>query len=91
MNKEVNYVITKGGIANQLTYSLFKLLDWRIGSAVCVTHKVDEGVFITDCKQSLQKVLTEKFGGTYESAMWSSEDADIYEVLKAVTEWINKD
>ena len=88
--KEINYLITKGNIGSQLKYSLLKLLDWRIGNAVCVTRNAKGKIFIADCRQSLQIELLDKVGGCCEASMWCGDiDTDLYNVLKIVTEWVN--
>jgi hypothetical protein len=89
-----NYIVTKGSIWDQLQYSLFKLLDWSIGSAVCVSVFDDGTIFINDCKSSLRKKLLKEIGGITDEPQgrdWLADDnTDICAVLKVVTDWINQ-
>ena len=91
----VNYVITKGRLWDQLQYSLFKLLDWHVGKAVCVTLFDDGAVMINDCPSGLKAELKEKIGGHTSDVPgftkeWVSDDTDVYTVLRVVTDWINR-
>ena len=92
----VNYVITKGSIIDQLKYSLFKLLDWRVGNAVCISVFDDGNIFINDCPSDLKAELVKKLGGHACDApgfanKWGIDDGtDICTVLRVVTDWINR-
>lgn len=88
-----NYIITKGRLWDQLKYSLFKLLDWSVGHAVCITHTEDGAILIDDCPTSLQNRLKEKVGGDVLESSWGAlpkENINIYDVIREVTEWINE-
>ena len=91
-----NYIVTKGSIWDQLKYSLFKLLDWSIGGAICVSVFDDGAIFINDCPSSLRAELKEKIGGrtcdvSGFANKWGVDDGtDVYTVLKVVTDWINR-
>lgn len=93
--KTVNYIITGGHLKDQLPYSLFKLLDWSVGKAVCIIHDTERNyILINECKRSLQERLIGKFGGEELRGLpsWGCEDteANIYDVIKEVTEWVNE-
>lgn len=91
-----NYIVTKGSIIDQLKYSLFKLLDWRVGNAVCVSVFDDGNIFINDCPSDLKAELVKKLGGHACDApgfanKWGIDDGtDICTVLRVVTDWINR-
>jgi hypothetical protein len=87
----MNYVITRGKLIDQLEYSLFKLLDWHVGHAVCVIHRVETGwILINDCSEELAQRLLQKFGGTTLHAAWGVQGADISAVLREITLWIQE-
>ena len=92
MATKVNYVITKGEVNEQLKYSLFKLLDWRIGNAVCVSHDVENNyIFINDCPISLRHKLMDEIGeGVFDYVVGIKGDVNISDVIKVVSEWVNE-
>lgn len=90
----VNYIVTKGRLWDQLKYSLFKLLDWSVGNAVCVSVFDDGAIFINDCKLSLREKLVKEIGGDCgmetDRSWFADDNTDIYTVLRVVTDWINQ-
>ena len=94
---QVNYVITNGSISEQLKYSLFKLLDWRVGNAVCITHSTAENydyISINDCPADLRQRLVENLGGVKIVGLtgWDCEgsEVNISDVIKVVSEWVKE-
>jgi hypothetical protein len=90
--KFVNYVITNGSIAEQLKYSLSKLLDWRVGNAVCVSHDVENNyVSINDCPRTLRHKLMDEIGeGVFDYVVSIKGDVNISDVIRVVSEWVNE-
>jgi hypothetical protein len=88
---DVNYVVLQGRLLGKYGYSLSKLLDWRIGHAICITHRRDiDYVLVNDCPDKLACRLIEKIGGTADGIAWGIRGGDPFEVLREVTAWVDE-
>ena len=77
-------------------YSLFKLLDWRIGHAVKLTVRRNF-VDIDDCPETLQKRLLQEVGGAAAGKSWDAEltvslgdEPILPRVIAIVKKWVDE-
>ena len=93
MATKVNYVITKGDVKEQLKYSLFNLLDWRVDNAVCITHNMENNyILIYGCPTPLCHKLMDEIGECEfgEVVAMRGDVVNISEVIRVVSEWVNE-
>lgn len=90
-----NIIIYKD-VENANEYSLFKLLDWRIGHAVKLEVRRN-WVTILDCPSALRTRLLREIGGTTAGQAWDTELTVAYgdepilpKVIMTVKKWVDE-